>query len=72
MGQCKLIPKVQQSKLRKQSPQWMNKAIRKSLRKNYKLHKMHKKNSTKSNKAEYGNISLAKRLLKGMFLNMQS
>ena len=51
-------------------PQWMNKAICNSLQKNNKLHKIYKKNSTVSNKAEYCNmrakvkkqLRLAKRL----------
>ena len=54
--QCKFIPKVQKSKLRELSPQCMNKAVRKSLRKKKKLYKIHKKDSTESNKAEYCNI----------------
>ena len=45
-AQCKFIPKVQKSKLRKQSPQWKNKAIRKSLRENNTLYKMYKKDRT--------------------------
>ena len=42
-AQCKFIPKVQKSKLRKQSSQWMNKATCKSLQKNYKLSKIYER-----------------------------
>ena len=69
-AQCQFIPKVQKGKLRKRSPQWMNKAIRKSSRKKNELYKIYKRDSTESNKDEYCNmrakvkkeIRLAKRL----------
>lgn len=52
-AQCRFIPKVRKSKLKKRSPQWINKAIRKSLREKKMLYKIYKKDSTECNRAAY-------------------
>ena len=48
-----VIIRWRKSKLKKQAPLWMNKAIRKSLREKDKLLKIYKNDSTEINKEKY-------------------
>lgn len=52
-SQCRFIPKVSKSKLKKQNPQWMTSAIRKNLREKRNLYKMYIKDNNENTKAEY-------------------